>query len=299
MDICLKTFDGLRASESLHPLHAGDLLYTQILSTISDADLPVTLSILGSTILYGQEQLTTLILANFLSLNQETFYWTLRRVHSVMEVPPAPEAPRLCLLLYRSSFADYLSDPVRSGRFAIDEGTVHLKVARQGFQWLRHASRTKPDPLLLPEPSWIPDKISRENIIHALKGYSISHCWRACHRISDNLVATLLKDLEEFDFYLEYETWDRWLVHDFAYFVRWLHSLDNTGSTLVSVENIDPLCPHELCHCDATKDFLAPFNQASNRFINQGVHVRLGKSHQVHFNLRVNPELVSRSKIGR
>ncbi|KXN87794.1 hypothetical protein AN958_08110 [Leucoagaricus sp. SymC.cos] len=147
MDICLKTFDGLRASESLHPLHAGDLLYTQILSTISDADLPVTLSILGLTILYGQEQLTTLILANFLSLDQETFYSSLQRVHSVMEVPPAPEAPRLCLLLYRSSFADYLSDPVRSGRFAIDEGTVHLKVARQGFQWLRHASRTKPGDL--------------------------------------------------------------------------------------------------------------------------------------------------------
>ncbi|KXN84281.1 hypothetical protein AN958_12787 [Leucoagaricus sp. SymC.cos] len=78
LENCLQFLGGSGAPGALNPLHALDLLYAQILSSIPATDLQNAMRILGSTILYGGTDLTVLIQANFLGLNQDTFYRALQ-----------------------------------------------------------------------------------------------------------------------------------------------------------------------------------------------------------------------------
>ncbi|KXN86010.1 hypothetical protein AN958_10620 [Leucoagaricus sp. SymC.cos] len=143
LDVCLQFLGGTCAPGALNPLHALDLLYTQILSSLNADDLLVASRILGSTILYGRETLTVLVQANFLNLDQDTFYRSIERLHSVIVVPSVSEASTRSLRVYHASFSDYLKAPNRSGIFTLDEVAVHREVAILGLQWLNHVSEIK------------------------------------------------------------------------------------------------------------------------------------------------------------
>lgn len=136
---CLKFLKGLgdvQATGPLHPLHALDLLYSQILSEVPALDILIARRIIGLSIMYADKSPTTLTLANFLDLDQPTFYRSLLRLHSVLNIPSASEAHNQPIRMYHASFADFLKDPNRSGSFVMNEGAVHNDVANQSLPWL-------------------------------------------------------------------------------------------------------------------------------------------------------------------
>ncbi|KAJ3562050.1 hypothetical protein NP233_g9816 [Leucocoprinus birnbaumii] len=254
LDVCLQFLQGANGTSNSNPLHALDLLYTQILSNIPSEDLPIVRLILGLSTLYGNERLTALVHANFLGLNRATFYRSLQRLYSVLFVP-SPVAPEEAfhkhIRVYHASFSDYLKDPSRSGRFVIDDGEVHLYVATRGLNWLGHCLKKPSGDFqlssarhhqlmlltvqhLLPEPSWIPTTFQARTIIDSVCHFAFTPCWRSFSEVPEKHRDTLMTALRKFDFELNYSLWEHELP-EFAYFTRWLLSSD-TGSLV----HIDP-----------------------------------------------------------
>ncbi|KAF5352341.1 hypothetical protein D9756_006306 [Leucocoprinus leucothites] len=141
LQVCLRFLKQSGSSKDLNPLHALDLLYTQILSDIPANIFSTTRHILGLLILYGSELLTAAALVNFLGHTQQSFYRALRRLHSVITVPSSAEAATKPIQVYHASFADYLKDPARAGKFVLDEGAVHFDVAMRGLSWLGYCRK--------------------------------------------------------------------------------------------------------------------------------------------------------------
>ncbi len=138
LDRCIRFLNGIEIAGALHPFHALDLLYRQILSNGPNDTLTTTMRILGLHILYPRPKLTAYCLANFLCLDQATFYRSLQHLHSVIEIPPPGNAHTHYLHFYHASFSDYLSDSHRSGPFAIDKAVVHYDVATHSLKWKNH-----------------------------------------------------------------------------------------------------------------------------------------------------------------
>jgi hypothetical protein len=86
--------------------------------------------------LYADKGPTALTLANFLDLNQPTFYRSLLRLHSVLNIPSAAQAHDRPIRVYHASFSDFLKDTSRSGPFSTIEAAVHNDVATQSLPWL-------------------------------------------------------------------------------------------------------------------------------------------------------------------
>ncbi len=143
LDRCIQFLDGIEIAGALHPFHALDLLYRQILFNGPNDTLATTMRILGQQILYpdtkqlfhSRGKLTMYCLANFLRLDQATFYRSLQHLHSVIEIPPPKNAHTRPLRFYHASFSDFLSDSRRSGPFAIDKAAVHYDVATRSLKW--------------------------------------------------------------------------------------------------------------------------------------------------------------------
>ncbi|KAJ3572149.1 hypothetical protein NP233_g3276 [Leucocoprinus birnbaumii] len=138
---CLVFLDQSAGQKNLNPLHALDLLYSQILSDVPAETLPTTQRILSIFSLYGGTRLTrtALTFASFLDIDQPTFYSSLRRLHSVLVIPSAAKANDKPIQIYHASFTDYLKSSSRSKAFALDEGTIHLDLACQSLKWLQYA----------------------------------------------------------------------------------------------------------------------------------------------------------------
>ncbi|KAJ3564126.1 hypothetical protein NP233_g8500 [Leucocoprinus birnbaumii] len=226
LEMCLhvlRTTSGI--SYDTNPFDSLDFLYTQILSDIPKDILVITKRVLGVLILYGNEKLTTIILANFLGLDRAAFYSSLQRLHSVLLIPFPEEAHQSPIKVYHASFFDYLSDRSRAREFFLDGGAVQLYVVGQWFEWLGHFSKEPPSPP--PEPKWVPDLRSPTSIINDVCDYSFRNCWKALPLLPKASLADLRRKLKDFDFNLDYSRWnsddDR---RDFAYFFQWLLSSD-------------------------------------------------------------------------
>ncbi|KAF9447062.1 hypothetical protein P691DRAFT_732123 [Macrolepiota fuliginosa MF-IS2] len=137
LKICMKFLDGGGALGGISPLHSLDLLYRQILSDVPANDLPTTMRILGLLILYSYVSTYIDDLVKFLNLDPARFHRSLERLHSILYVSP-PDLPPISLRIYHASFSDFLKDPVRSGRFCLNEGVVQLDIALQSLHWLGH-----------------------------------------------------------------------------------------------------------------------------------------------------------------
>lgn len=129
---CLSFLGGSCAPNAANPLHGLDLLYRQVMSAIPSDILPVTKHILVFCC-YPPEGLTwglyAQILADLLELDQTTFYRALRKLHSVLQIPPLELAHKQPLRFFHASFGDFLRDSSRSGKFGIDKAEAKCDIA--------------------------------------------------------------------------------------------------------------------------------------------------------------------------
>lgn len=128
LKLCLSFLGNCHTPNAVNPLHGLDLLYRQIMSGIPSDTLPVTKRILTFCLL-SPAYLAALTLANLLELDESTFYRALRKLHSVLEVPPSELAHKKPLKFIHASYGDFLRDPSRSGKFGIDEAQARCDIA--------------------------------------------------------------------------------------------------------------------------------------------------------------------------
>jgi hypothetical protein len=129
---CMKFLD---RRGNVSPLQALDLLYHQIMSEIPPQSLPITMRILGMSILYPRDPLPAQAQANFFGLDRHEFIQAFRGLHSVLDMPSAQDAHQSSIYFLHTSFADFLRDPERSRDFCVKPSQVHSDVALRALQW--------------------------------------------------------------------------------------------------------------------------------------------------------------------
>ncbi|KAF9441106.1 hypothetical protein P691DRAFT_766712 [Macrolepiota fuliginosa MF-IS2] len=102
-----------------NPLRSVYDTYQGILDTVPPEILPVTKRILSFLVL-GAREIPARAVEEFLSLEQSTFYGSLRRLHSVLGIP-SPQISRTApLYVIHASFGKFLRPFVSSGEFDLD-----------------------------------------------------------------------------------------------------------------------------------------------------------------------------------
>ncbi|KAJ3574444.1 hypothetical protein NP233_g1760 [Leucocoprinus birnbaumii] len=297
LDVCLRFLDGVKSPEDLNPLHALDLLYTQIFSSVPKNDLPIARRILGTLVLYGSESLTALVHLNFLGLDQTTFYRALQRLHSVLFIPPATKSASNPIQIYHASFSDYLRDSTRSGPFVLDEEAIHFDVAMRGLAWLSYRCRNPSDHReKLAEPSWVPKKLERITVIDSVCNFAFTPCWKACPLVSESSRMVLFNALKTFDFDLQYMRWKD-QTREFAHFIRWLTSLGPQYKRFIVIDNFyegnvnDRWNKGEVAiwHYDRNpQGFVAPFGGSASHSERYSMHLRIRTHNFTSFWLAVS-----------
>ncbi|KAF5352611.1 hypothetical protein D9756_006318 [Leucocoprinus leucothites] len=270
LNFCLEFLKRTAGLAGTNPLHSLDLLYTQLLLDTPEDIFPTTRRILGLLIFYGDHSHpTTAALANFLDLDRPTFYSALQRLYSVLIIPRPHEAGTSCLQVYHASFSDFLTQPARSGKFCLDESVVlYLDIVASGLKWLSHARKHDSD-RELPKLTWTPPDTDPHTVLASLCRFAFTRCWKACLQVPKDSVPKLLEILEKFDFRLDYEYWWTDQMYEFAYFIRWLTSLESSTNhaRLVRVKQSET-GSHEqkgerqttIYHsAEIPRDFVAPF----------------------------------------
>ncbi|KAF5358552.1 hypothetical protein D9756_001307 [Leucocoprinus leucothites] len=223
------------------PLEALDFLYAQILNEIADNILPITKRILSYYIripkLYPTEPYlsSAQALCNFLNVDQSTFYRSLRRLHSVIEIPAPENASECQLRFFHASFEDYLLDINRSGKFFIDQEVATAEIAKSCLYWY------KPDLALfhcddglkfnrshehgnLPGLKWVSPE--NKEISREVATFSEVFCWRTCSFVKKR-DPELLAQIHEFDFrHIKLH------VFDWPRFASWLWKQDSSTSII-------------------------------------------------------------------
>ncbi|KAJ3574139.1 hypothetical protein NP233_g1970 [Leucocoprinus birnbaumii] len=229
LDVCIDFLQRMGSSGfGPNPLHALDLLYSRILSDVQKNLLHYTDSILGMLVLYGQEKLSALTLANFLGLKKATFYGSLQRLHSVLMIPNPNEAHDNSIKVYHASFFDFLKDSARSGEFAVDEASIHFDIASSSFEWLRYYCKN-PSEQELVDLSWASTLINRQKLLGSICDFAFGACWKSFAQIPHDSRVTLIPTLKTYDFDILDSKWQEASEgqrRDFAYFVQWLLTTD-------------------------------------------------------------------------
>ncbi|KAJ3563481.1 hypothetical protein NP233_g8919 [Leucocoprinus birnbaumii] len=209
--LCVKAVNGSSIGSGVpNPLRALDDLYHRILSKISSKDISTTKRILGMAIHYPGHQLCVQDQAGFLEISQDTFYRSLRQLHSVVDIPKTDDADKLSIRLYHASFSDYLKNPFRSGDFRLDEGAVHYDVAVQSLSWVGRV-----------QSSELSQGFESQVNIQERR-FAAEVVWDACCKVPDKRVSDLIHNLEQFDFECLQLLPD---AHaSFAEFIRWLYT---------------------------------------------------------------------------
>ncbi|KAF5353898.1 hypothetical protein D9756_007111 [Leucocoprinus leucothites] len=296
LKVCLKFLERTGPNNHVNPLHPLDLLYTQILSDIPVTTLPTTQLVLGLLILYGNERLTALVHANFLGLDQATFYHSLQRLHSAVLVPPASEASTKPIRVYHASFSDYLRDKVRAGKFVLDEGAVHLYVANRGLQWLSHCCKEPSDQQALPELTWPegPTSPDSQTVLDSVCEFAFTPCWRAFPQVPKASLSSLIEALKKFDFNIPYvKSEDE--VRAFAYFIQWLMSSD--AKSLAFVNHKHPNKPGKKKEIaivwdeEYPHDFVKPFGRNARPITHLSIHLQLRTRTKTSFHLITSTDI--------
>ncbi|KAJ3574445.1 hypothetical protein NP233_g1761 [Leucocoprinus birnbaumii] len=244
----LQTNSQLLGSNSLNVL---DPLYTHIISEIPEDIRFTTFHILGLWLLCDtREAATPVIVANYLGIDRELFILATDRLGPVLKGVP------LSIELHNDSdksFLDYLRKLFQSPTPSLGQEQVHLDVALKGLEWLGYC-RKKPtrggliardDIRSLIDHSQIPDlpqivwstggdEALRNTL---LRSCAFKICWKACRQISQSdQVEKTLNVLSDFDFNLDYLKWWQNDTREFAYFIRWLISLKDNNSDLITAD---------------------------------------------------------------
>lgn len=118
-------------TSSDNPFHTTDVLYSSILSDISDPLLSVVKSLLGfchllfsvfarRSILDGRREMKLVETCNILGLKQNEVYAALRKLQSVIAYPSPELAGEKGIEFYHASFSDFLLSPSRSQIYHLD-----------------------------------------------------------------------------------------------------------------------------------------------------------------------------------
>lgn len=137
LQICLRFLRNSHVPGAINPLHALDLLYHQIMFNLHPEVLPVIMQILGlmllpHLVLMGRFDARTV--ANFLCLDQSTFYSALDHLHAVLDVPAPKGARDRPIRFFHASFGDFLRDSNRSGKLAFKEKLVQCNPVSQSIR---------------------------------------------------------------------------------------------------------------------------------------------------------------------
>ncbi|KAJ3569597.1 hypothetical protein NP233_g4948 [Leucocoprinus birnbaumii] len=278
LHLCVKVISGSGVDPgTLNPLEALDRLYFQILSVIPPSVLSTSMRILGLSIIYSGHTLSAEDHAGFLFLTQASYNSALRQLHSVVHVPSPEEAFGRPLKLYHTSFSDFLKDPVRSGRFGLNEDQVHYEVF---INSLRHLNALSGRSITGPP-------MKQESITE----FCHDVMWNACSQLPANSdrVPDLLKELACFDFEriaLPIQTRSR--AQYFALFISWLYSLPTPqrDSFIKIVEGPDPdqlIINTEYCSVN-WREFMATF-------IQEGIEVPQPPV-EITFSLKATPQVI-------
>ncbi|KAJ3567718.1 hypothetical protein NP233_g6178 [Leucocoprinus birnbaumii] len=242
------------------PLEALDLLYVQILNEIADDILPTTKRILSYYIQIPKlswvdvQPSSAQALCNFLDIDQTTFYRSLRKLHSVVEIPAPEDASEIQLRFFHASFEEYLLDPQRSQKFFIDQGIATHEIAKSCLDWYRldldlfHNDDGPKFNYLhqhgnLPGLKWISPE-NEERISREIASFSEEHCWRTCSSLEKSDEG-LVKRIREFDFRNI-----RLMIVDWPDFANWLWKQDSSSS-IVRVEPKDEIDLELIAHMEA------------------------------------------------
>ncbi|KAJ3565671.1 hypothetical protein NP233_g7486 [Leucocoprinus birnbaumii] len=280
LDVCIRFLGGSKGAEASNPLHALDLLYTQIFSDIPSAILPTTRRILAFSLFCNSREFEWDLWAqaNFLGLTQASTYSALHRLHSVYAIPSHDKAPRSSLRVHHTSFTDYLEDPRRSGMLAIDKDTLPpLLVTTRCTEWL-DCTRGIPD-IATVAPLWSQD--DWDQLLPRLT-------WKPSSPGS--------RLTERFDFNLDYSYWmDNLPPSCFIDFIKWLVTLDTLTASFIEVIPSDTLAaetPVTSINClfDDPREFAAissalfPHFPQTKHFT---VHIKLGNVNPVLLKLSI------------
>jgi hypothetical protein len=140
LDALLKFMRRLQGAVSTNPLATLDLLYLQILRNIPPEEFKTTWRIFAFLSLKhkmprGSPLRSAQALSNFLGLDQRTFYKAVRGLHSLMWIPTLEEADQCMPGFHHASFLDFLLDPNRSGKFAINPHQAFVDVLMSCIYW--------------------------------------------------------------------------------------------------------------------------------------------------------------------
>ncbi|KAF5348461.1 hypothetical protein D9756_009607 [Leucocoprinus leucothites] len=296
LDTCLKFLTRTGDLGDTNPLRDLDCLYTQIFSDIPAATLPTTQLILGLFILYGNERLTALVHANFLGLDQATFYHSLRRLYSVVQVPLPSDSSTQPIQIYHASFSDYLRNKARAGKFVLDEGAIHLYVATRGLEWLGHCRKEPSAQQALPNLTWPEDPTSPHSwiAVDSVCNFVFTPCWRAFPQVPEASLSTLIEALKDFDFNITYSKWGD-EVREFAYFIQWLVSSDAKSLALVDRKHPNkPGKKEEVAIIWNDKDpptFAKPFFDNASHTDHLSIHLQLRTRTQTSFHLITSTDI--------
>ncbi|KAJ3566795.1 hypothetical protein NP233_g6780 [Leucocoprinus birnbaumii] len=219
--ICVRFLGGHGTPGSINPLHALDLLYHQICTTIPSHALATTKQILGLSIWYpcipGASRLSARGVAIFLNLDKGEFYRSLDQLHSVIDIPDPSDADLGHLRFYHASFQDYLKDRHRSREFAIDETRIHYDAASKGAQRHNDHDQSATEALVL----WgTNDRERLEGLISSLQAYIPYVILEACPKLGGDDASSIAGMLETFNFRALDKYKDK-----LPEFVLWLYSL--------------------------------------------------------------------------
>ncbi|KAF9441418.1 hypothetical protein P691DRAFT_574429 [Macrolepiota fuliginosa MF-IS2] len=164
--------------------------------------------ILGLCILYSDHKLSARELTNFFGLDQSSFYAALQWFHSVMDIPIPSAAGTGGVRFYHASFGDFLKNPSRSGKFALDQAKSHYEVAVSCLRWYASAIEERcelePGQCMCPSQSmeltWAPDSpgsVDGQNGIHI---FALTTCWIACSCVRYPYITNVLAELRLFPF---------------------------------------------------------------------------------------------------
>ncbi|KAJ3566069.1 hypothetical protein NP233_g7232 [Leucocoprinus birnbaumii] len=210
LETCLAFLRSPENSSCMNPLYALDLLYGRVLADVPSEIAPVTITILGFHILQPDNRMPARAVANFLCLDQRTFYKALRMLHSILFIPDPDEAGTQRLRIHHTSLIDFLRNEDRSGKFSLKYGKAEASIAVQSIKWYNHylqlecklrESAHENCNLGLPDISW-PDS-QRDNVpaqYSRLQNFAKRNCWKLCHGVSNENLSLVTNELLSFNF---------------------------------------------------------------------------------------------------
>lgn len=135
LNVCLEILEGKLSLQHGNPLEPLDALYSGMLCNIHSNALPTTLLILSVFMTLGGS-FSAQLLANFLFLDQATFYGSLRRLRSILTVPPPEQAGKLSLEICHTSFEGFLRRVFESGNFPVSSHNISTIICKYCIRWL-------------------------------------------------------------------------------------------------------------------------------------------------------------------